>query len=69
MFDKPIKKRQRCLADKQLGEIAVKVFNNESTACAIAKQLGITPSYLSRLLQDARRRGVWWISVKDSSNQ
>jgi hypothetical protein len=57
-----IAKRRRCLSDAELGRIAVRVFKGERRS-AIAASLGVAPSYLSRLLADAGRRGVYRIVV------
>lgn len=57
-----IAKRRKCLDDKEVAAIAVRVFNGERRA-AIAKELGVSGSYLGRLLDDAKARGVWRIVV------
>ena len=57
-----VEKRRRCLSDRQIGAIAVRVFNGERRD-AIAREIGVSASYLSRLLDDARERGVYRIVV------
>lgn len=57
-----VEKRRRCLSDREIASIAVRVFNGERRQ-AIAREIGVSASYLSRLLDDARARGVFRIVV------
>lgn len=59
-----LQKRKKCLTDKEIAAIAVRVFNGERRG-HIAKQLGVSASYLSRLLKDAQRRKVFYYVIAE----
>jgi DNA-binding transcriptional regulator LsrR (DeoR family) len=57
-----VEKRRRCLTDKAVARIAVRIFNGEN-ASDIAASLGISASYLSRLLKRAKANGAYRYEV------
>lgn len=57
-----IEKRRRCLSDREIARIAARVFDGERRS-DIAIELGVSASYLGRLIDDAKRRGVFRIVV------
>lgn len=61
-----VEKRRRCLTDREIAAIAVRVFNGERRA-DLAKELGVSGSYLSRLVTDAHRRGLVRITIVEDA--
>lgn len=61
-----IEKRRKCLTDREVALIAVRVFNGERRA-TIARELGVSGSYLSRLIADAHRRGLVRVVVAEDA--
>lgn len=60
-----LEKRQRCLTNKEVAHLAVRIFKGERQR-DVAASLGISASYLSRLLKRAQKAGAFYYSVAES---
>lgn len=57
-----VEKRRRCISNEEAAAIAVRIFKGE-TAAAIAAELGVSGSYLSRCVARAKAAGCFYFTV------
>lgn len=57
-----VEKRRRCLNNREAAKLAVRIFNGE-TAAAIAAELGVSASYLGRLIARAKKASAFRYEV------